>query len=950
MSYTSNLKKAVDLPVWEWMRAAPVATSALTCLTTANALNNRYLYYLATNSMFRYDTHTDCWQQLANSINANITLIEAGYTSALGHPGRAIAGGASTITMAGLGGSAMVGYKIRITGGAGAGQERTITAVSAPTIHDRGVVTNASSLVVSDFSGGIMTKVWQPNQWRDYQVRVFFGASSGVVRPILQNTGSTLTFSDAGMNVHEVWNAPAANVNIPVNSAYQIESHVVTVDSPWDTQPDRTSTFMVMSGGLWSISSHANGFCIHYYDVLADFWYAKSNVTGHLSAPGTAIAFERFTEAGGALLTGNVTGAAARSLTNSLANMEVNRYASMEVRITSGTGIGQTKTILANSPTVMYFSSPWEVTPDATSSYEVWRDCGKLLVAGMATAAIQMYSTSNDLWSSGRIFDTGVSRPATAKVAGMPALGVVGITRPLTGLVGVVGLASAPIAGGSGYLVGQQLTISTPAGGVAATARITGVSATGAVTGVELLTPGAPTTSGYTTGTKATTVTPTGGTGCTVNVTAVGEVATVTLASNVPFKIGDSVVIAGAVQADYNGTKTIIGVPSATTFNYSLGSATPTSPATFTVAQSPTVVADIAKSWAVNEHAGKILTLTTNVGQNISAVHRVIASNTANTITVVGASTTPTVGVSQYLIQDCRCFGTEMSVGARTGGGRAGLASGGSTTTLVDSSKNWPPAYWIGRRVEIVAGTGAGAILPITANSATTLTFATQTFTPDATTVYQIRDCFGVATSGSTTTLVDTTQNWGANIHAGKQVKFTVSTGAWVYATINSNTATSLSFTTTTAPDANSAYSILESQVMGAGIHLDCVTGCSAPALNNRYLYKWTGGATAQLTRYDFATEQIETLVYFPQSETLAAGSMFAYDGADRIYFTKDSTGRVFYYDVVANTVVPFGLIPYGMGTASVGNRMEVIQTPDGVKFLYVMRHAGTEMWRCLIP
>lgn len=590
------------------------------------------------------------------------------------------------------------------------------------------------------------------------------------------------------------------------------------------------------------------------------------------------------------------------------------------------------------------------MTPDATSTYEVWRDCGKLLVAGMSTSALQMYSAGQDLWASGRIFDVGASRPATAKVAGIPALGVVSITKTVTGLVGVTGLNAAPVAGGSGYLVGQQLTIATPAGGVGATALITGVSAAGAVTGVELLTPGVPTTSGYTTGTKATTVTPTGGTGCTVSVTSVGEIATVTLASNVPFEIGDSVVIAGATQADYNGTKTIIGIPSATTFSYSLGAATPVTPATFAATQSATVVADITKSWTVNEHAGKILTLTTSVGQNINAVHRVIASNTANTITVVGTSTAPTVGVSQYLIQDCRCFGTEMSIGARTGGGRSGFASGGSTTTLVDSSKNWPPAYWIGRRVEIVAGTGIGSILAITANSATTLTYATQTFTPDATTVYQIRDCFGVATSGSTTTLVDTTQNWGSNIHVGKQVKFTVSTGAWVYALITSNTQTSLTFATTTSPDANSAYSILESPVLGSGIHLDCVTGCSDPQLNNRYLYKWTGGATAQLTRYDFTTEQVETLVYFPQSETLTAGSMYAYDGADRIYFTKDNTGRVFFYDVVANIVVPFGLIPYGMGAGAVGNRMEVIQTPDGVKFLYLMRHAGSEMWRCLIP
>lgn len=76
-------------------------------------------------------------------------------------------------------------------------------------------------------------------------------------------------------------------------------------------------------------------------------------------------------------------------------------------------------------------------------------------------------------------------------------------------------LATAPTAGGSGYSVGNILTITT--GGTGATARVTSVS-TGAVTAVELVTRG----SGYTTGTgKVTTVSPAGGTGCTLNITSI---------------------------------------------------------------------------------------------------------------------------------------------------------------------------------------------------------------------------------------------------------------------------------------------------------------------------------------------------------------------------------------------------------------------------------------------
>ena len=62
--------------------------------------------------------------------------------------------------------------------------------------------------------------------------------------------------------------------------------------------------------------------------------------------------------------------------------------------------------------------------------------------------------------------------------------------------------------------------------------------------------------------------------------------------------------------------------------------------------------------------------------------------------------------------------------------------------------------------MRIVAGTGYGTEIIITSNDATTLTYPIQTFTPDATTRYEIYDTFGFASgAGSTTSIVDTTKN-----------------------------------------------------------------------------------------------------------------------------------------------------------------------------------------------
>jgi len=69
----------------------------------------------------------------------------------------------------------------------------------------------------------------------------------------------------------------------------------------------------------------------------------------------------------------------------------------------------------------------------------------------------------------------------------------------------------------------------------------------------------------------------------------------------------------------------------------------------------------------------------------------------------------------------------------------------------------------------------------------------------------------------------------------------------------------------------------------------------------------------------------------------------------DRIYFTKDATGRVMYYDIVKNTVTNSSTVPFGMSTAIIGNRMEITKTTDGLLYLYVARHSGQEWWRTLL-
>lgn len=957
MSVTSQLKPIVDLPVFEWARFAPVNTAS----SSAYTRDERYIYYIYQTAFWRYDTYNDSWQQLATPVLGIGNLTDLTYCNTQGYYSRAIGsgGGNNTIQLAGLVGNVLVGQKIRITSGTGAGQERTITAVSAPIIHDRGVITGTSSNTgLIDASTGVGAKAWRVNQWRDYQVRLDYSAGVGgqtQLRPILNNNNNTLNWYDAAYASIDPWwgrlIVPATSNTAGSQTLYQIESHIATVDSNWGINPDSTSKFVVMGGGIWAVSTVTGSYSWQYYDILADAWYHKSSQDDLLPAAlGTDASITAIREETTPPLSGTASSGASMTLTDSSKNIARDFYANFEIRIIGGTGRGQTRTIISNSATTFYVARAWDVTPNATSTYAVYSDAGKFWLIGDARSAMYQYSVDSDQFTMGRQLDYGCARNGSATLAGQDGIAITSITKAIAG---VTVLNPTPTAGGTGYLAGQILTITT--GGTGATARILTVSTAGAVLSVSLETCG----SGYTTGSgKATTVNVTGGSGCTLDITTIGDIATVTTPINHNFEHGEVVTISGASAANYNGAKTILGIPAHTTFQY----VAPADAAPTFVSQSITTLTDASKNWVTNEHVGKLVQVTTSASPTNSSFARRITANTSNTLTFASA-TTPTNSTSRYVIHEIKAFGTEMSMGARTASGRAGIATAGSATSLTDSTKNWPVNYWsntlptgasnTGRKVRIIAGTGVGQELTITSNSATTLNFATATTPPDATSVYVIMDCFGVVTSGSTTTLVDTTQNWETNIWAGKRVRFTSGTAygsTTPEVTIVSNTQTTLTFTAISPfPDVGATYSILEVPPRGAGNRIDVVTGSSNTSLNGRYAYIWRGATTSELARYNINTEQHDLLTYFPLTETLAGGSMYAYDGADRIYFTKESTGRIMYYDLVKNIIVPAGTIPYGMGNAVIGNRMEIFTTVDGLKYLYIPRHSSIELWRTLL-
>jgi len=597
-----------------------------------------------------------------------------------------------------------------------------------------------------------------------------------------------------------------------------------------------------------------------------------------------------------------------------------------------GTGAGQDRRIVGNRSNYFEVDSKWTITPDATTEYEIYPDDNLLYFVGNAAAATFAYHMEADMWITGPYFDYGIVGNIIVKKDGDIGYGIsTGSAVRATGGVTSIAVSVA----GSGYTVGDVLTIST---GTNAQCYVTATDTAGGVTAVELRRCG----STYTTGVKATT----GGTGtaCTINVLTIGTVATVTTTINNMLKTGDVITISGATEAAWNTTYTILGVWGINTFDIVI-TATANIIATNTVTNA--LLVDANEVWDVNEHVGKFLLL---VGSSINPTTQVrrITSNTANTITIPVATTvTMTSATTRYIILNPASYGRATKFQPKDQY-PFGYATGGSTTTIVDTTKNWVRGTWVGHVVRVNAGTGLGAELTITANNATTLVFAATTFTPDTTTRYEIMDSYGTATSGATSSITDTTKNWITNQWAGKRVRITGGTNQGLELAITTNTANTINFAAqTTAMDNTSNYVIMDPPARGAGCGLLWTYGND----NDNYLWTSTGGNTTLWQRMNLNNQTYDFgfMITGFLGDALTTGSTYAYDGKDTVYVQNSNTGSLYQLDIKKRVADLASRIPGAMSTGYIGNRMVIVTTADGLKFLYIAQSNGTFFWRTLL-
>jgi len=406
VALTSNkLVKQVDLPVWEWTRPLPVApTAGLSCSCVAdnvdfNEVSGRYIYLLlnATN-FWRYDTVADSYQQLASPGITPLTASTMQFAGAQGYYGQAVSATSTTITT-GLPNKSAVGFRIRITAGTGAGQERIITSISDPIVADWGGVSTAGVQTLIDAN-----KAWVFNNWIGYVVRITGGTGLNTVRKVLYNNATNITISDA--NIY-AWNNDAVPIGTTgtagwattaIGTQYQIEASTITVDTAWSVTPDNTSQYVIQSGGIYLLSGATvvtGGVSMQYYSVLEDIWYARSVQTNQVPVLATDASLERFTENSSIWYTGKASSGSTTSLTDSTASWQTDQWAGYYTFIWTGTGKAQLGAIANNTGTTLNFTNTLGTALDSTSRYSIIGYDAGTLTSNNTTGRIVSDTTKN---------------------------------------------------------------------------------------------------------------------------------------------------------------------------------------------------------------------------------------------------------------------------------------------------------------------------------------------------------------------------------------------------------------------------------------------------------------------------------------------------------------------------------------------------------------------------
>jgi hypothetical protein len=709
---------------------------------------------------------------------------------------------------------------------------------------------------------------------------------------------------------------------------------------------------------------------------------------------------------------GKATAATATTISDSSRSWTANQWTNFAVRILSGTGAGQLRTIVSNTDTMLRLNSGWNILPDTSSIYVIQGNSEAMYIAWGGSATAYVFQGGNlEMLVYGRMNDSGIACLACALLTDVDHTIYEQMPYAISGFTGTTTITATTVQPHN-LKVGQYVSIRGVTSATADQYNITGA--------VQILS--VPTVTSFTYTPSAA------GSGTYALLTALStsnlsdaskdfrdnlssaNTTSLTFTRKTPSNINGwyvsgTNIIPGTTVASGAGTTTLVlsatmsstpsgvmifspwGPSTAISGSFSSGGGAGVASVTLTASTSSAITGwyvvgtGIAIGATVTSGAGSAtIVLSSACTGSVSGTITFYPPHNAGKVIVMG-TTAPTIttgattgqlmqatssGVAGGTMGFITTLGTAptaaisryavtntqqlaAAIDGQTINYLSGVATGGSTTTLVDASAFWATATGTGSAQGTTISLSAAA--PGNVNG----WYVTGTGINTGAKI--------ISGAGTTTLTVDiphsgavsgiiTCAAWNQSL-VGRRIK--IQSGATglnqeLIISIVSPTSGTLTFATATAPVNNVAsYSIISKPVAGTGLYVSWASGNSVIASRGRYIWMVRGGASPGIDKMDLTNDKIIYNYLTPFTETFTTGSMWAYDQTDRIYFTKEITQRVYYLDLNTGFVHGAGVMPYTAGTAGLGNKMEVFVTVDGLKYMWINRHQAQEHFRQLL-
>ena len=792
--------------------------------------------------------------------------------------------------------------------------------------YDAGTLTSSVGRIVSD-----STKTWEVNRWANYGLRIIAGTGDGQMRQIMSNGTNSIVLYDG-------WNVQPDNTSIYVIQAY-------------------TEDMIAMIGGNSETFLYHAGDCnlISHGRVLDE---GTLQVACAIPCDGTSTASHVIFEQKPIAITG-LAGTTTITATTAQAHMlEAGQWVSIRGVTSAAADVYNVtgKVQIATVPSATTFTytpfaagtGSYQYSDNVTLGVSVLPDASKhfadLTTGGSTTTATFTRATPSNIngW-----YAYGTNVAAGAQVES--GAGTTTLTFNLTGAgtpSGTLVFTKFPRPVTATYSSGGGAGVFTSTMSGTVPAYCKGWLVTGTNIGIGAYLTGGEGSAALNfsiqcAGTPSGTITfshPTNSPLPASGTYSSGTGTSIVLSGNTPTYITGWFVSGTNIA---NGTKVTGGAGTSTITLSTSTAGTPSGTITF---YPPTQVPAMIYAQAAVPAAAA--TGLVSAGTHM----QLVAQNTNNgsVMTPIAALAGAVAGITRYVIAKRDMIGQHYA--GQNLSYLSGVALGTqATTSLVDTNSFWATA----------TGTGSSAGTTITLSavgspihngwfvSGTGIAAGARVVSGGGTTSITVDTPHTGAVSGTITFTA-----WSAQGLVGRRLRIVSSTGAnqdLPITAVTPGTGTLTFATATAALTAVSTYMILPTIVPGTGSHLRWVSNSTVAANRGRNLYRFRGSTAIGVDRIDFTNDLFYFTSITPNFELLSTGSSYAYDGLDRIYFTRDVTNRVYYLDLNTNIVQGAGIFPYLAGTAGIGNMMEIFKTIDGLKYLWVNRKAAVENFRELI-